>query len=111
MESKGMGTVLSGFGPLVERLMINLTDPDPKWGEERSTVKHPHPFMTDKAVRQALSMAIDRPLLVEVGYGKAGKVTCNVLPSPAIYNSTANDGCEVQDIAGANAPCVRTSRR
>ena len=103
MESKGMGTVLSGFGPLVERLMINLTDPDPKWGEERSTVKHPHPFMTDKAVRQALSMAIDRPLLVEVGYGKAGKVTCNVLPSPAIYNSTANDGCEVQDIAGANA--------
>ncbi len=103
MESKGMGKVLSGFGPLVERLMINLTDPNPDLGDERSTVKHPHPFMTDKAVRQALSMAIDRPLLVEVGYGKAGKVTCNVLPAPAIYDSTANDSCKTQDIDGANA--------
>ncbi len=103
MEAKGQGTVLSGFGPLVERLMVNLTDPDPALGDARSTVANPHPFLSDKAVRQALSMAIDRPLLVEVGYGKAGKVTCNVLPSPAIYNSTANDGCEVQDIAGANA--------
>ncbi len=103
MEAKGKGTVLSGFGPLVERLMVNLTDPDPALGDERATVKHPHPFLSDKAVRQALSMAIDRELLVEVGYGKAGKVTCNVLPSPEIYNSTANDSCKVQDIAGANA--------
>ncbi len=103
MESKGKGKILAGFGPLVERIMVNLTDPNPKWGKERSTVKHPHPFLSDKNVRKALSMAIDRKTLVEVGYGKAGRVTCNVLPSPAIYNSTANDGCKVQDIAGANA--------
>jgi len=103
MESKGKGKILSGFGPLVERLMVNLTDPNPKWGDERSTVKHPHPFLTDKAVRQALSMAIDRKLLVEVGYGKAGKVTCNVVPAPAIYNSPNNESCKTQDIAGANA--------
>jgi peptide/nickel transport system substrate-binding protein len=103
MEAKGVGTVLSGFGPLVERLMINLTDPSASLGDTRSTVANPHPFMSDMAVRQALSMAIDRPLLVEVGYGKAGKVTCNVLPSPAIYDSPNNAGCEVQDIAGANA--------
>jgi len=103
MEAKGKGTILSGFGPLVERLMVNLTDPNPKWGDERSTIKHPHPFLTDKAVRQALSMAIDRKLLVEVGYGKAGKVTCNVVPAPAIYNSPNNENCKTQDIAGANA--------
>ncbi len=103
MEAKGMGTVLSGFGPLVERLMINLTDPSASLGDARSTVANPHPFMSDIAVRQALSMAIDRPLLVEVGYGKAGKVTCNVLPSPAIYDSPNNAGCEVQNIDGANA--------
>ena len=103
MEAKGVGTVLSSFGPLVERLMINLTDPSADLGDERSTVAHPHPFMSDMAVRQALSMAIDRPLLVEIGYGQAGKVTCNVLPAPAIYDSPNNAGCEVQDIAGANA--------
>ena len=103
MEAKGMGTVLSSFGPLVERLMINMTDPNPDLGDERSTVAHPHPFMSDFNVRKALSLAIDRPLLVEVGYGKAGKPTCNVLPAPAIYNSTANDACQTQDIAAANA--------
>ena len=103
MSAKGKGTVVSSFGTLVERIMINLTDPDPKWGDERATRKHPHPFLTDKAVRQALSMAIDRELLVEIGYGAAGRPTCNVLPAPEIYKSTANDGCLVQDIEGAKA--------
>ena len=70
-------------------------------GDERSTVKHPHPFLTDMAVRKALSMAIDRELLVEIGYGTAGSPTCNVLPAPEIYKSTANDGCLVQDLEGA----------
>ncbi|MDE0589235.1 peptide ABC transporter substrate-binding protein [Halocynthiibacter sp. C4] len=102
MEAKGKGKVVSGFGTLVERIMVNLTDPSPELGEERATKKHPHPFLTDKNVRQALSMAIDRELLTEIGYGAAGRPTCNVLPAPAIYASTANDGCLVQDIAGAN---------
>jgi len=103
MQAAGKGQVISGFGTLVERIMINMTDPSPKLGKERSTVAHPHPFLSDINVRKALSMAIDRPLLVEIGYGKAGKVTCNVLPAPAIYDSTANDACKKQDIAGANA--------
>jgi peptide/nickel transport system substrate-binding protein len=103
MAAAGKGKVVSGFGTLVERIMVNLTDPDPKWGDERATLKHPHPFLTDINVRKALSMAIDRQLLVDIGYGVAGKVTCNILPAPAIYASTANDSCKVQDIAGANA--------
>ncbi len=103
MEEAGNGTVVAAFGTLVERIMVNLTDPDPALGEERATLAHPHPFLSDINVRKALSMAIDRELLVEVGYGSAGKVTCNVLPAPEIYASTANDACMVQDIAGANA--------
>lgn len=103
MESAGKGKIVSGFGTLVERIMINLTDPSPEHGERRSTRDHPHPFLTDKAVRQALSMAIDRELLVEIGYGEAGRVTCNVLPAPEIYASNANNACRTQDIAGARA--------
>jgi len=103
MAAAGKGTVVSSFGTLVERIMVNLTDPDPALGDERATAKHPHPFLTDINVRKALSMAIDRELLVEIGYGTAGRATCNVLPAPAIYASTANDACLVQDIAGANA--------
>ncbi|MEY8830596.1 peptide ABC transporter substrate-binding protein [Sedimentitalea sp. XS_ASV28] len=102
MEAAGKGRNIVDFGTQVERLHVNLTDVDPALGDERGTAKHPHPFMTDKAVRQALSMAIDRALLTEIGYGDFGKLTCNVLPAPAIYASTANDGCLVQDIEGAN---------
>ena len=102
MQQAGKGTVVSAFGTLVERLMVNLTDPSPDLGDERSTRKHPHPFLTDPAVRQALSMAVDRDLLVEIGYGQAGRPTCNVVPAPEIYASVANDGCLVQDIDAAN---------
>ncbi len=103
MEAKGKGKVVAAFGTLVERIMINLTNPAPELGDERGTAKHPHPILTDSAVRKALSMAIDRNLLVEIGYGNAGRPSCNVLPAPAIYKSTANDACLVQDVEGAKS--------
>ena len=104
MEKRGRGRPIAGFGTTVERIMVNLTDPNPNLPEgERSTTRHPHPFLADINVRRALSMAIDRELLVEIGYGKSGRPTCNVVPAPEIYRSSANDGCLVQDIAGANA--------
>ncbi len=102
MAKAGNGQVVSAFGTGVERLMVNLSNPDPALGDKRSTLEGgPHPFLTDSAVRQALSLAIDRNLLAEVGYGEAGKPTCNVVPAPAIYASTANDACLVQDMAKA----------
>ena len=61
-----------------------------------------HPFLGDPAVYKALSMAIDRPLLVEIGYGQAGNTGCSWVPAPDAYASPI-DNCEVQDIAGANA--------
>jgi len=104
MEAGGKGVPVAGFGPLVERIMINFTDPSPDLPEgERSTAKHPHPFLNDINVRKALSLAIDRELLVEIGYGQAGKITCNVVPAPDIYNSDANDACAKQDMDGAKA--------
>ncbi|MEJ6500252.1 MAG: peptide ABC transporter substrate-binding protein [Rhodobacterales bacterium] len=103
MASAGKGQVVSAFGTSVERFMINATNPDPALGDKRGTVEGgPHPYLSDPAVRKALSMAIDRQVISDVGYGAAGKPTCNVLPAPAIYASTANDSCLVQDIAGAN---------
>jgi len=104
MAAGGVGTPISAFGTLVERIEMNLTNPSPDLPEgERSTVAHPHPFLSDFAVRHALSMAIDRELLVEVGYGQAGRPTCNLVPGPEIYASTDNTGCLTQDLEGANA--------
>jgi len=102
MAAAGKGQVLSAFGSLVERLQINQTDPDPALGAERATLAHPHPFLTDPNVVRALSLAIDREVLVETGYGEAGKPTCNIVPAPEMNASTNNDSwCMKQDIEGA----------
>src|SRR5690606_16133435 len=106
MEAAGIGQLTTSFGTSMERVMFQWTDVDPARGDDRGELldgSNAHPFLTDKAVRQAMAMAIDQEILVEVGYGATGRVTCNLVPAPAMYNSTANDGCEVQDIEGANA--------
>lgn len=106
MELAGQGKVVAAFAGNVERILINLTNPDPALGEQRSEWTadnaNPHPFLTDPAVRQALSLAIDRNTIASHLYGSAGQATCNVLPAPAVYVSTANDGCLTQDIEAAN---------
>ncbi|MET0258941.1 MAG: peptide ABC transporter substrate-binding protein [Methylobacterium sp.] len=105
MEQAGRGTLVSSFGSLVERINLNWTNPDPALGDKRSTrAGGAHPFLSDPAVRRALSMAIDRQLLVEIGFGQAGRASCNIVPAPDINVSTGNDDwCLAQDIEGAKA--------
>ncbi|HPE26206.1 peptide ABC transporter substrate-binding protein [Albidovulum sp.] len=103
MSAAGKGVLLNGFGTLVERIEMNMTDPSPDLAEgERSTTKHPHPFLSDIRVRKALSMAIDRQILVDIGYGSAGRPTCNLVPAPEMFASDNTD-CLTQDIEGAKA--------
>ncbi len=102
----GKGRILPRFAVWVERLVVNLTNDDPDLGPEKRSLyldgTNPHPFLSDPAVRRALSLAIDRQVLVEGGgFGNAGQVTCNVLPAPPAYASTANDACMAQDIGEA----------
>ena len=101
MEKGGKGEAIAAFGTLVERIMLNNTNPDPSLGPNERSVVRPHPSLSDPAVYKALSMAIDRPLLVEIGYGSAGRVTCNLVAAPAAYSSDTF-ACDTQDIAGAN---------
>lgn len=103
MSAAGKGVLLNGFGTLVERIEMNMTDPSPDLPEgERSTTKHPHPFLSDIRVRKALSMAIDRQILVDIGYGSAGRPTCNLVPAPEMFASDNTD-CLTQDMEGAKA--------
>ncbi len=103
MSAAGKGVLLNGFGTLVERIEMNMTNPSPDLPEgERSTTKHPHPFLTDINVRKALSMAIDRQILVDIGYGAAGRATCNLVPAPELFASPNTD-CLTQDMEGAKA--------
>ncbi|RYI33161.1 MAG: peptide ABC transporter substrate-binding protein, partial [Acetobacteraceae bacterium] len=103
MKAAGKGEFVVAFGTLVERIEMNTTDPDPALPEgERATAKHPHPILSDIKVRTALSKAIDRSILVEVGYGAGGKPTCNVIPAPDAWASDNTD-CLTQDMDGAKA--------
>lgn len=104
LEAAGLGRVSAAFASLVERIVVNQTNPDAALGDNRSEYMdgaNPHPFLTFTPIPQAMSMAIDRSAIAEL-YGFAAVPTCNLIAAPANYASTANDGCLSQDIAGAN---------
>ena len=107
MEAAGNGTVVVAFGTLVERLLLNHTNPDPALGENRSVWmadgSNGHPFLQVDAIWMAMSKAIDREIIATQLYGAAGVATCNILPGPPVYASSANEDCHRQDIDAANA--------
>ncbi|MBV2187172.1 MAG: peptide ABC transporter substrate-binding protein [Rhizobium sp.] len=103
MVAAGKGQLVTAFGTQVERIDVNAFAVDSSLGDKRSTKEAgPHPAFKDPAVRKALSLAIDRDIIDEAGYGEAGQPTCNILPAPDIYKSTDVDWCLKQDIEGAN---------
>ena len=87
LEAYGQGVVIAPPATRVERIMINFTDPNRETENgERASVRFPHPVLTDKRVRQALSLSIDRAAITQL-YGKAGRIATNMLISPTIYHS------------------------
>ena len=105
LEAAGNGKVISAFSSLVERIVLNQTNPDPALGEDRSEYldgTNLHLFFAFAPIPQAMSLAIDRSLISERLYGFAGEPTCNLIVGPPSYVSTANDGCLTQDIGAAN---------
>ena len=107
MEAAGNGQVVVAYASNIERLMLNQTNADSSLEDGVRSVdddgSNPHPFLTNDAVKDALSMAIDRNIIAEQLYGAGGRPSCNVVNGPAVNVSPNNDGCLVQDIDGANA--------
>ncbi len=66
-------------GTNLERININFSDPNTEVDGQRSEVNTPHPFLTDKAVRQAMNMAVDRQRIAEEFYGEGEPPTANVV--------------------------------
>ncbi|WP_214561029.1 peptide ABC transporter substrate-binding protein [Planktothrix agardhii] len=84
LEATGKGKIISNFGALMERILINQTDPNKTTPDgERSSLKFPHPFFSDPKVRQALSLAINREIIANQLYGILGKSTSNFVVNPA----------------------------
>ena len=74
----------------IEHIQCNQTDPWTEMDGERSSVKAKHPFLTDPAVRQALSMLVDRASVQEQIYGRTALTTANFLNAPAPFVSKNN---------------------
>lgn len=92
LEAAGRGKVLANFGSYVERIMFNFTDPNRATADgERSSVEFPHPFFTDKKVRQAFDLAVDRDTISNQLYGPTGRPTAQLIVVPQQYSSDQID--------------------
>ncbi|MHB8733020.1 MAG: peptide ABC transporter substrate-binding protein [bacterium] len=81
------GSVLTEGGGGVEQIYCNMTDPNKDVDGQRSSLKAPHPFLTDVKVRQALGLALDRATMAKQLYGDTGDATANVLTTPSSLSS------------------------
>jgi peptide/nickel transport system substrate-binding protein len=81
------GNVQAVFRALVEQIDLNRTDPNRETSEgERSSLQFPHPFFSDKRVRQAFAHAVNRERIAAL-YGLAAQPTTNQLVAPPEFVS------------------------
>jgi peptide/nickel transport system substrate-binding protein len=83
------GGIYGPPGTGVEKIQFNFSDPNTEVDGQRSEKNTPHPFLTDKAVRQAIAYAIDRQTLSDRLYSGAPSepVAVNILAGMGIYES------------------------
>src|SRR5712671_2638591 len=66
----------------IEHIQVNFTDPWTEVDGERASLKTKHPILSDKAVREALSVLLDRASVEKFIYGRTGPATANFLNNP-----------------------------
>jgi peptide/nickel transport system substrate-binding protein len=87
LESAGKGKVSIVETGAVEFIMLNATDPAVDVDGERASLKTKHPLFGDPAVRQAVSLLIDRTSIEKFIYGRTASATANFLNAPARVRS------------------------
>ena len=87
IEQGGKGRVLNLPSSGVSFIQCNQSDPWKEVDGERSNAKVPHPYLTDQAVRTALSLLVDRASIHEHVLGRTGRPTANFLNAPERYRS------------------------
>jgi peptide/nickel transport system substrate-binding protein len=87
IEQGGKGRVLAIPSSGVSFIQCNQTDPWREVDGERSSLKAPHPFLTEQPVRTALSLVVDRMSIQEHLVGRTGQITANFLNAPERFRS------------------------
>jgi len=87
LEAGGKGRLVFLEGSDIEFVSLNCADP---WNEvegERAHVKSKHPAFSDKAVRTAMALLVDRKGIQDFIYGRGGIATANFLNNPPRFRS------------------------
>ena len=87
LEKGGKGRVEISPGGNIEHIQLNTTDPWTEVDGERSSMKTKHPTLSDLAVRQALTMLVDKDSVQKYIYGRTGIATANFVNNPDKFNS------------------------
>jgi len=88
LEDGGKGRAVITEGGNIEFIQLNPTDPHKEVDGERASVKSQHPAFGDPAVRQAMSVLLDRKSVIDFIYGRTGIATANFLNNPPRFRST-----------------------
>jgi peptide/nickel transport system substrate-binding protein len=87
LEKTGRGHAEFDPGANIEHIQLNTTDPWTEVDGERSNPKSKHPTLSDPAVREALSLLVDRKSVQDYIYGRTGIATGNFLNNPDKFRS------------------------
>jgi len=87
LEQGGKGKTTITPGGNIEFIQLNLTDPWTETDGERSHPKSKHPILSEFAVRQAISLCVDRDGVQKYIYGRTGIATANFLNNPQRFVS------------------------
>ena len=87
LEQGGKGKTSIVPGGNIEFIQLNMADPWTETEGERSHPKSKHPILSEFAVRQAISLCIDRDGVQKFIYGRTGIATANFLNNPQRFVS------------------------
>jgi peptide/nickel transport system substrate-binding protein len=107
LEKGGKGKVIVSPGGNIEHIQLNFTDPWTEVDGERASLKTKHPTLSDPAVRQAISMLVDKASIEKHIYGRTGPATANFVNNPdrfvsktTKYEFNVDKAAEVLEKAG-----------
>lgn len=87
MELAGKGKIEIVPSAHIEHIQLNAADPWDDVDGERSNPKSRHPIFSDKRVRKALAMLVDRGSIEKAIYGRDASATANFLNAPGRFVS------------------------
>jgi peptide/nickel transport system substrate-binding protein len=88
LEKGGKGRTGIAPGGNIEHIQLNPTDPWTEVDGERSSLKTKHPLFSDKTVRQAMGLLVDRKSVEDHIYGRTGTASGNFVNNPKKFVST-----------------------